>query len=90
MTRYNTFADDFKLGVFVAATLILAMTLWPSIRDQKKQENTYVRVICNACGGDGMVTYDADHPLVQLQQAEAGKNYPCPMCGTDGFLFMEQ
>lgn len=50
----------------------------------------HVVVKCDECGGDGIVEYPADHPLVKARQYQAGEKCGCPMCGGEGELILEK
>lgn len=70
-----------------AAPLLLCISLFIGCQSVDVVLEEPVLVNCDECGGDGMVYYGPENPIVKIG-FDVGE-YDCPMCGGTGSLVDE-
>lgn len=76
----------FALIIFVG--LLLYVPPEPKTAESEPPHSNWILVVCDECGGDGIVTYGPDHDFVKIGVAKPG-DYGCSMCGGEGELYLE-
>ncbi len=91
------FIMGFAILVFVAGFTVLPfINTFNKIQDSKNEPEKalvpktrnlkQVKCVCE----NGIFTYTADDPVVQLGFAKAGEKGPCEYCGGEGYLYEEE